>query len=196
MRYASSLLIGLLLAAPVSAQVTMTGTVRPLPGPTVCQQGETHTLECTGVLLRSSLIDLRRWEGRTVTLTADEVGVTCKVYEVTGIADARVTLDWSGIPTPGGRIRFQVCVQGSNPPHLFKVYGGLERGFIYLGPLTGTRFLGADARLVATGWSLGCGSAEGTIPNRPSLVGRWIYCQAVGIHLWAELSNPVCFLVQ
>jgi len=197
MRRLTSFLAGIvLLATPAVAQVNMTGTIRPLPGPTVCQQGETHTLECTGVLLRSSLLDLRRWEGHVVTLTADEVGITCKVYEVTGIADARVTLNWSGVPTPGGRIRFQVCVRGSNPPHPFRVYGGLERGFLSLGPLTGTRFLGTDARLVATGWSLGCGTADAGIPNRAGMVGRWIHCQAVGIHLWAELSNPICFLVQ
>src|SRR5262245_49385030 len=123
----------LFLASPALAQtgvpIKVTGIVQPVPGPTICMQGETHFLECTSVYLKSSTVNLNAWVGQTVNVTGVDVGITCHVIDVTSVATSGVTLSWSGAATPGGTITFSCCVFGPNPPHPFFLYFSNASGF-------------------------------------------------------------------
>ncbi|KAA3604359.1 MAG: hypothetical protein DWQ01_22385 [Planctomycetota bacterium] len=182
------------LAPLAIAQTPVSGKLIPVGGPTICQQGETHLLECVpGLYLKSSSIDLTRWENQIVSITGNEIGVTCRVWDVTSIQAANVTLEWSGNPVLGGSIQFDLCLP--NVGGSYQLFAAKDYGFSPQPPM-GTYLLGSPTLLVASGNAMPCDSFARTIPNNPAFQGQRVYLQALGTHMMAEYSNAVCFTIQ
>ncbi|HET6202425.1 MAG TPA: hypothetical protein VFI25_06450 [Planctomycetota bacterium] len=185
-----------LVGSGASAQVIVNGIVQPVPGPTICMQGETHLLECTSVFLRSSTIDLNNFVGQTVRVTGVDVGLLCTVIEVTSAVPAGVTLDFNGAPTPGGTVAFTVCVFTSNPPHVYALFVSPSSGYLPLDPILGTALLGPPVVLFGAGFTFGCSNVPVSIPPDPSLVGASFWIQAFGSGTFVtQLSNAVCLTI-
>jgi hypothetical protein len=113
---------------PLAAQtVCVTGVLEPVPGPTICQQGETHWFRESGVYLRATGINLGNYVGRTVTAHGVDIGLLCRVLDVRQIVDpAAVQLISCGSQMIG--CPFKVKVQG--PGLGFAILAAsLARGF-------------------------------------------------------------------
>lgn len=183
----------LLCASAQAAQIPVTGKLEPLPGPTICQQGETHRLDCvTGLFLKSTTLDLSRWEGQIVTLTGNEIGLFCLVWDVTAVTPANVTLDWSGNPVLGGSVTFTLCFQNNLAQGSYTLEASKTPGFFPINSQLGTILIGNPAFLIGSGAATPCGNTTVTVPNKPALVGEQVYVQALGTHNFQEYSNVVC----
>lgn len=179
---------------PLVAQtVCVTGELQPVPGPTLCQQGETHWLPAEEVYLRSTGVNLQQYVGRTVTVHGTDIGLLCRVLDVRQVDDpAPVQLVSCGSPSLS--CPFRVAVQG--PGIGFAVLAAsFSRGFTPLGcpvndPIQGTLLLGAPAEIVALG-PTGTGNLGLTIqiPANNALVGATVVFQ--GAHNTIGPVGPV-----
>ncbi|MGH7149370.1 MAG: hypothetical protein ACREIU_01665 [Planctomycetota bacterium] len=187
--------------AQVGIPVDVTGVVQPVPGPTICMQGETHLLECTQVFLKSNAVDLNALVGQNVRLTGFDVGVTCNVVQVFAAAPANPTLEWCGTPAPGCSVKFKVC---PGPIGLALLVVSTAPGFlpVFL-PLNPT----PEAILVAPPFvpiplaigTTGCFDSTVAIPPDLSLVGADFWLQGARMDIGPagpmHLSNPVCLTI-
>jgi hypothetical protein len=187
--------------APAQAQVCVTGRVTPVGGPTICQQGETHYLECTRVFLRSNLLDLNRFNGQIVRITGRDIGVTCRVLDVARVDPPPATLEWCGSPSTCCPVKFKVCPGGLGQAWLFLStapdYQPLGCGNTLLG---GTLLIAPPLIEVWSGMlTAGCGEVTIPIPCNNSLVGLQVWLQGARRDigpigpLW--LTNAVCFRI-
>jgi hypothetical protein len=182
----SSLLGALLLGAALPAQnpVCITGVLAPVPGPTICQQGETHWFAAAGVYLKSSTVNLAAHVGSTVRIEGNDVGLLCHVIDVTQLFDpAPVVLVSCGSAMLGCGVRVRV-----NGPGLGFVLlaASTGRGYQPLGcggaTLHGTVLLGQPiVTLVGQVDGNGTASALASIPPNPAFLGAQLWFQ--GAHL-------------
>ena len=187
-------------AAQAAGPLAVTGIVQPVPGPTICMQGETHFLECTQVFLKSNVVDLNALVGQTLFLNGFDVGVTCHVIQVVAAQPANATLEWCGTPTLGCAVKFKVCP------------GPLAVGLLFLS--TGTAFLpvflplnlAPQAVLISPPFipvplSIGGGCFQSTIPIPVdlSLVGANFWLQGARMDIGPvgpmQLTNAVCLTI-
>ena len=195
----------LCLLASVGAQnrVCVTGVVRPVTGPTICAQGETHFLECTRVFLRSSTVSLRQFEGRNVRIVGTDTGLVCPVIDVRSVAPPPATLDWCGSGSTGCPIKLVMCP------------GGLGRGAIFLASqpayvplgcaqspfqfLDGTFLIGGAIVPVFSGGLSACAEVTLRIPLDNALVGANVWAQGarqdVGPVGPLTTTNAICFRI-
>ncbi|MCI0585758.1 MAG: hypothetical protein L0323_02835 [Planctomycetes bacterium] len=198
-------LLAALFATPSPAQSTIaldvTGVVQPVPGPTICMQGETHLLECAQVFLRSNVVDLNALVGQNVRLTGVDIGVTCTVIEVLAAAPANPTLEWCGTPAPGCAVKFKVCPGAiafaalfvSTAPGFFPVFlplNGTPEAVLLSPP-----FIPIPPALGTTG----CFDSTIPIPPDLSLVGADVWLQGARMDIGPagpmHLTNSVCLTI-
>ncbi len=197
LRLAAILVFGTFAVGGPAQTVAVTGIVRPVTGPTVCQQGETHYLESAQVYLKSDSVDLNALVGQNVRLTGAEIGVTCRVIDVTAAVLANLSLESCGTPAPGCPLKFKVCP------------GPIGLGWLALS--TGPGFLPLSLRfnsvpetvLLATPWiaiplgfgMTGCFEETVPIPLDLSLVGASFWLQGVRMDIGPvgplRLSNVI-----
>lgn len=190
-----------LLAPPVPAQgpVCVTGRVVPV-GPTICQQGETHMLECARVFLRSSSVNLARYNGQIVRIEGRDIGLLCTVLDVNRVTPAPATLIRCGSPSPGCPIKLKVCPGAIGRWWLF---GSFRPGFRPV-DCQGMRFfadgsllLGVPGVTLVSGMPLGtCGELTINIPADPALTGLQAWFQGVRQDIGPvgplQLTNAEC----
>ena len=203
--FLSAILLAVPLAclapAQTAAPLVVTGVVQPVPGPTICMQGETHLLDCTQVFLRSNAIDLNALVGQNVRLTGLDIGVTCTVIEVIASAPANPTLEWCGTPAPGCSVKFKLCPGMIAAAGLFV---STAPGFlpIFL-PLNGTPeavLLSFPVTPIPVAPSpSGCFDVTVPIPPLLSLVGAAFWLQGARMDIGPagpmQLSNAVCLTI-
>lgn len=178
--------------ASASAQIRATGVIEPIPGGP-CGLGETHRLECTELYLKSSAIDLSQYEGITVTVDGNEVGTpACRVWEVSSVANANVTLNWFGNAIPGGPVYFEVFIHPPGGSHIFEVYASTNRTIQPHSLAVGTIFLLPPYQPACSGVADPFGICAVLLPSKSSLSGTQIYAQVLGFHNHPELSNVIC----
>lgn len=189
-----------LFAAAVAAQspVCATGVVQPVTGPTICMQGETHTLLGTQVMLRSQLVNLQQYVGQLVRVEGPDIGVTCRVLDVAAVTPARATLVSCGTPMPGCPMKFKV---GPGAIGRYALVVSFRAGYQPFGCappdwIDGTLLLGSPAiTLVVAMFPGPSGDYVWQIPNSPSLVGTRLWFQGarqdIGPVGPVELTNTV-----
>ncbi len=168
--------------AAIQAQVCITGVVEPVNGPTICMQGETHRLADTSVYLRSTQVPLHLFVGQNVRIEGADIGVTCRVLDVTAIGPARARLSHCGTPMPGCPLRFKV-----EPGAIgrYALLASFTRGYQPMGCappsfLDGTVLLGSPSYTLVIAMFPGpSGDYVWQIPNVPSLWGIQIWFQGV-----------------
>lgn len=173
-----------LLAASAVAQpqVCATGIVEPVGGPTICMQGETHRLADTSLYLKSQMLDLNAFVGQLVRVVGADVGVTCRVLEVTQVTPPHAVLRWCGSPMPGCPIRLQV---GPGALGYWWLFGAFGPGYLPVGCgglewIDGTAFLQLPPVAVAQGFFTGpWGEYVLQLPPNPSLVGAQVWFQGL-----------------
>jgi hypothetical protein len=166
------------------APVCITGVLEPVPGPTICQQGETHWFAAARVYLKSSTVNLAAHVGSTVRIEGTDVGLLCHVIDVTQIFDpAPVVLTSCGSAMVGCGVRVRV-----NGPGLGFVLlaASTNRAYQPLGcgaaSLHGTVLLAQPiATLVGMVDGNGTVSALASIPPNPAFLGAQLWFQ--GAHL-------------
>ncbi len=173
-----------LLCAAANAQgsVCLTGEVVPVGGPTICMQGETHRIQHTRVFLKSSVLDLNRFNGMVVRISGRGIGVTCTVIDVVDVQLPRAVLTRCGSPSPGCPIKLKLCPGGLGRWWLWGSFSGpgyLPIGCVPPDFIDGTVLLGLPAITIVHGTVIGlCGEYILRIPNDPSLVGVRAWFQA------------------
>jgi hypothetical protein len=201
-RFATTLLAPALLAGLASAQVVFTGVIEKATLPSICQE-ETHFLTCTGpnpdaptgVLLKSSTLDLTPFEGQVATFTAQARGVTCLIYDVTAVDTMpAATLEMCGTEGLGCPLRFRV--QPASSIGQFWLWIAASPGFTPIDPTTGTVLLGPGFVLVAQGMTPP-GQVDVVVPADAALVGLDLWLQAarrdIGPIGPIQATNAVCF---
>lgn len=191
------MLFPLLVTALQAQDICVTGELQPVPGPTICQQGETHMLVGTGtnaVFLRSNSVNLQASVGNIVTVVGQDIGLLCRVLDVTSVVDpAPVVTVSCGSPSPGCPIR--VATQG--PGLGFAMLAiAFDSGFTPLGcgtlpgELSGTVMLGNVAELLLAGQT-STGRIDSTlaIPSDNALIGTNVGFQ--GAHLTLGRVGPL-----
>lgn len=188
----------LLPAAPAQLPIVLTGTIERLAAP-ACDPAATHRVRCTGVLLKSTAVDLASFEGRTVDIEGPvTLRPLCTVIDVqTANAATTRTLQLALFGTRLGR---PVTLTTFSPPGSVIAYvwsGG--RGFLPLGPL-GTMLIDAQSAIVVgTSVSIGIDIRTERIPNDPNLVGVDIHYQFAYVSLATGLEagflDPGCFRI-
>jgi hypothetical protein len=174
--------VGLLLTtAAAQSPVCASGVVRPVTGPTICMQGETHMLADTRLYLRSATIDLNRYNNQLVRIEGTDIGVTCRVVAVSAVYDAPAVLRHCGTPMPGCPIKLQVGPGALGRWALFASFG---QGVLPLGCappgfwLDGTFFLAVPAETLSLGFFGGAwGEYTIPIPAIMSLAGMRLWFQ-------------------
>jgi len=202
MRPFAAIVIASVLASVSAAQVTFTGVIQKVTLPSICQE-ETHFLTCTGsspssptgVLLKSSTLDLTPFEGKVATFTAQPRGVTCLIYDITAVdTTPAATLVMCGTPGLGCPLRFRIEPSASIGEFWLFLSG--SPGFAPVDPVTGTVLLGSGFILVAHG-TTPPGSLDVVIPSDPALTGLALWLQGarrdVGPVGPITATNAVCF---
>lgn len=163
----------LLAAVPAQTRICVSGVVEDA-GFTICMQGETHRLADTPVYLRSNTINLASFLGQNVRVDGIDIGLMCRVLDVTAVTPAPATLELCGTPMPGCSIKFKVGPFGVG---LWALAASFGSGFLPLGCsppdfLDGTWLLGSPAvTLVVAPFSGPFGEFTWPLPNSPSLQG-------------------------
>ncbi len=121
------------LPAQLAGTVCITGRLEPVQGFTICQQGETHHLADTAVYLKSSTVNMVPFEGQIVHVVGRDIGVTCRVLDVSQITPAAATLTWCGSPSTCCPIKLKLCP------------GGIGRGVVVAGTTTTFQPVGCGA---------------------------------------------------
>ena len=182
------------IAAALAAQapVCVSGIVEPVPGPTICQNGETHWFAAASVYLRSSTVNLAALVGHTVQVQGTDVGLLCHVIDVQQVADpAPVAMSSCGSPMLGCPVRLRV----SGPGLGFAVLAGsVARAFQPLGCSgpgpTGTILLGPPIVTLVSGTTgLGTIDVLVPIPPNPALQGVSVWFQ--GAHMTIGPIGPI-----
>lgn len=182
--------------------VCISGVVTPVGGPTICQQGETHRLECTDVFLRSRSFGLDAFNGQNVDIVGFEVGVTCRVIQVVQIFPAAARLEYCGSAVLGCPLKLRLCPGGLGRGAILFSF---DSGYLPLGCanspfglIEGTLLLGGTIVQIWSG-TLGanCGEVTLQIPNDNSLLGAGIRFQVarqdIGPVGPLKLTNALCF---
>ena len=163
----------LLLAAVPAQNICVTGVLEP-SGFTICMQGETHHLADTPVFLRSNTINLNAFLGQNVRVEGTDIGLLCRVLDVTSATPAGATLELCGTPMPGCSIKLKV---GPGAIGQWALAASFGSGFLPLGcappdMLDGTWLLGTPAvTLVVAPFTGPFGEYIWPLPNDPSLQG-------------------------
>jgi hypothetical protein len=195
-------LVAILLGSTLRAQsdVCITGLLVPDSGPSICTQRFTHALADTGVRLVSRSLDLNAHNGRLVKVVGREVGVTCRILEVSAVIDPPpATLTLCGTPQSSCPVKLELCPIGMGQGWLFL---GLQPDFAPLacgqGFLDGTLLLQSPIALTAFGAG-GCGELLLTIPLAHSLQGLQLWFQGarrdIGPIGPLQLTNVVTFRI-
>lgn len=163
----------LLAAVPAQTRICVSGVV-VTSGFTICQQGETHRLADTSVYLRSSTVNLNAFLGQNVRVDGTDIGLLCRVLDVTAATPAPATLELCGTPMPGCSIKFKV---GPGAVGSYALAASFGSGILPLGcsppdMLDGTWLLGSPAvTIVVAPFSGPFGEYTWPLPNNPSLQG-------------------------
>jgi len=196
----------LLCGGPTWAQgnVCVAGRVQPLPGPTICMQGETHEIEGAGVWLKSGVVDLNLYNGQIVEVAGPDVNAfpTCPpLIDVTQVqSPAPSILEWCGSGSTCCPIKFKVCPGGLGAWWLFL---STSPGYVPLGcgfPIDGTLLLGPSLFQIGSGFiGASCGEVTLQIPCVNSLVGAQVWVQGarqdIGPVGPVHLTNPVSLTI-
>lgn len=189
-------------AVPSAQTVTFTGAIQQASLASFCQE-ETHYLPCTlggpnlptGVLLKSTTLDLDQFVGVVTTFTAISRGVTCPIYDVTSASFPLADLVTCGTPAPGCPLRLRVGPSGMLGQWV--LFRSTSPAFQYVNSLGGTLLLGSPLFFVAGGFLVPPDNFyEAPVPNDLSLIGTEHFFQgasrAIGpVGPWT-LSNSVC----
>ncbi|MCI0585760.1 MAG: hypothetical protein L0323_02845 [Planctomycetes bacterium] len=185
--------------AQAPAPVKVTGVVQPVPGPTICLQGETHRLGCTNVYLKSNVVDLDALVGQNVEVTGFDVGLTCNVVNVTSAAPPIPFLEWCGTPQLGCTVKFKVCPGGLGFAWLFLADAP---GYLPINPVTGTvlLFFVPPPILVGSGpVGAGCLEVVVPIPFDGNLIGQEFHLQGARMDIGPvgplQLTNAACLTI-
>jgi len=196
-----------LLAPAGVAQVRFTGVVQPATLPSICQE-ETHFLTCTGptpgfpsgVLLKSTTLDLDAFVGKNTRFLAWPRGVECPIYDVFDAGPPTSTLVSCGAPVPGCPMRFRVGPTGVLGR--FWLWMGLGPNFLPVNAISGTWQLGTPFFLLGSGFTVGTPSETAVdivIPFDTALTGLNLWVQGarqdIGPIGPIELSNSLCFKI-
>jgi hypothetical protein len=193
-------------AVDAQAQATeFTGVITRATLPSFCQE-ETHYLTCTGftpssptgVLLKSSTLDLDKYVGKNWKFNAVLAGVECDIWDVTSVAAPTATLVTCGTPSPGCTMRFRVGPTGVIG-RFWLLWSRTSSFRPTPGPVRGTLLLGS-AHSFATGPTYGTGAeVDFELPPFVSLIGIDIWMQGarqdIGPIGPLELTNSICFTV-
>jgi hypothetical protein len=199
MRSCALLLLSALTPLGVAQTVCVTGVLEPVPGPTICQQGETHWFREARVYLRASGINLGNYVGRTVTAHGVDIGLLCRVLDVRQIVDpARTQLISCGSQMIGCPFKVKVLGPGLGFAILAASTG---QGFTPFGctgldPVENTLLLATPVVTLISGLT-GTGTLEQVIPI--PLVNAFVGVRVLfqGAHMTVgpvgplELSNVV-----
>lgn len=193
--------LAIALAAPTAVAQTpvcITGMLEPLAGATICMQGETHRLAGTAVFLRSSLLDLRPYNGQVVRVTGSEIGLLCRVVDVVTVSPPPAQLTSCGSPMPGCPLRLRV---GPSTLGQWALFGAFSSDFLPLGctppnGIDGTILLGQPTFALASGLLTGTGGDHTIqIPAVPALAGVRVWFQGARQDIApvgpAQLTNVV-----
>jgi len=186
------------LAQPAPLGVAVDGTVLPVPGPTICQQGETHYLECTRVFLKSTSVDLRTLERQTVRLRGvDMGGGRCTVIDVRSHSRPGGLLTWMGNPSPGCRVVFQICGSGLGAYYFFL---GSGPAYLPVDMQFGTILIAPPWLLLQSGHHGGCTDIPVGVPPDRQLIGFTFHFQGVVHDVGPvgplQTTNSVCVTIQ
>ena len=197
-------LLAVVLAAPGSAQVVFDGVIDNATLPSFCQE-ETHYLTCsfpdpsipTGVLLKSSTLDLDKYVGKHARFTANLVGVECDIYDVTAVQwPPPGTLTWCGAPVPGCPMRFRVGPSGVLGQ--FWLFAALAPAFQPVDATLGTILLQPPVFLIGQGLTSGA-PVDLTLPTDPAITGLSIFLQGLRQDIGPigppSLTNAACFTI-
>lgn len=203
--FAAAALLTCGLGSAASAQVVFTGKIEPATLASICQE-ETHVLTCTGllpgsptgVLLKSSSLDLDAYVGKVWKFTAFPRGVECPVWDVVAVAAPTATLTFCGSPTPGCPVRFRVGPSGVLGVWALFVSGGPD--FAPVSPTAGTILIAPPGLLFAAGYTTGdTETLDFTIPPDVSLTGASLWWQGVRRDIGPigplELTNAACWTI-
>jgi hypothetical protein len=196
----------LLLGGPLAAQATFTGVIQPASLATFCQE-ETHYLTCsastpaapTGLLLKSSTLDLSLWEGQNAVFTAVPRGVECEIWDVIDVhVPPPATLVVCGAPVPGCEMRLRVGPSGVLGQYW--LYVSLAPGFVPINPVKGTLLIAEPLIFVASGSTAGLdATVDFTLPTMPLLTGLSLWFQGarrdIGPIGPVQLTNAVCLTI-
>lgn len=185
----------LVLAYALAGQtpVCVSGLLEPVPGPTICQQGETHWFAAARVYLRSNTVNLASFAGQVVQVEGPDIGLLCRVIDVRRVAaPAPALLVSCGSPMAGCPVRVEVQGPGLGFAILAASTGaGFQPlGCGGLGALEGTLLLGSPAVVLVAG-TTGTGELGVTIPIplQNALVGVGILFQ--GAHATIGPVGPL-----
>jgi hypothetical protein len=177
----SCLLAVVLAAAPIAAQVCVTGVVERFAGPSVCMQPLTHRLVDTEVYLiaTGATVDLDRHLGQKVRVSGRDIGVTCHVLDVFRVDPPPASLVWCGSGSTGCPLKVKVCPVGFGR---FWIFAGLRRGYAPLGCapagwFDGTLLIGDPVIQIAAGGAGACGEVTLPVPFDNALVGVELFFQ-------------------
>ncbi|HEX6812856.1 MAG TPA: hypothetical protein VF384_14615 [Planctomycetota bacterium] len=166
--------------AATQSQVCVSGVVQPVTSPTICMQGETHYLAGTSLFLRSTVVPLAQFVGQNVRVQGPDIGLVCRVLDVTAIFPAPARLESCGTPMPGCSMRFKLTPGAIGQYGLF---GSLGPGFAPLGCAPPDVFDGS----LLLGWPLHtfvialftgpAGDYVWPLPNTPAIQGVQVWMQ-------------------
>jgi hypothetical protein len=198
----ASIALALAFAGTATAQattptVTFTAIIEPATLPSICQE-ETHVVACNGALLKSTTLDLTKYEGKPFEFKATLGGVECKIWNVTSVGPAKGTLVHCGSAVPGCPMRMRVGPSGVIGQWF--LWFSLSSDFVPLDPVTGTLMLGAPLHFLGSGPTAGVNQTyDFVIPNSPSVVGLDIFAQGARMDIGPvgplTLTNPTCFTI-
>jgi hypothetical protein len=160
--------------------VCVSGVVQPVNTPTICMQGETHLLAGTPVFLRSATIALQQYVGQNVRVEGVDIGLVCRVLDVSAVGPAPAELAMCGTPMPGCSLRFKVTPGAIGQYGLF---GSLASGMEPLGcappaGLDGTLLLDWPIHTFVVALFPGpVGDYVWPLPNTPSVQGVQVFVQ-------------------
>lgn len=194
------------LAGATQAQIVFTGVLEKAQLASFCQE-ETHYVTCTspspgvptGVLVKSSTLELEKYEGKVARFTAQPRGVECTIYDIT---DAQLPpptwLDLCGNPVPGCPMRARV--QPTGVIGQWFLWVSTSPTFLPLDPVTGTWMLGFPFYFLGAGGTAGADAAfDFTLPPNPNLTGVSLYFQGafrdIGPVGPLQLTDPRCFTI-
>jgi len=189
------LVIGLFCVAPVRAQqpVCVSGLLEPVPGVTICQQGETHWFPEAGIYLRSNSVNWTPFVGRVVTVTGFAIGLTCELLDVIQITDPAPTLlVQCGSPMLGCPVKVVVSGPGMGLAFLAASTssGIIPFGCLSVNGLEGSLLLGLPAVILSSGVTgTGIFDLTFTIPSNNSLIGIGVWLQ--GAHATIGPVGPL-----
>lgn len=202
----ASAIVAALIAPALSAQVTFTGVIEKATLASFCQE-ESHFLTCTGfspssptgVLLKSSTLDLDKFEGKVTRFRAFPRGVECNIYDVfEAQIPAPATLAVCGNPVPGCPMRLRVGPTGVIGNYF--LFLSTQPAFIPLDDTLGTLLIAPPLYFVGAGQTFGPTAAfDFTLPSNPNLSGKSLWYQGVRQDIGPVgppmLTNAICFTI-